>query len=263
MCLCVHIHTQGLSRKYPAMYYEKQRHLLKKIKETLDIGQWCLSPLPSRHLGTSHSSPNCHQLSCFIFLNLINSLKSLPFQGDFSFGKSHKSQGAKLGLYGGQVTWVIWCFTKKHCMGCDAWAGVLLWWSCQSLAAHSCTLVNHLNSFCRGVFKLHANFMQIFCSTCSVIFQWDGHTVHMLMPWCLPPPLTSTMRSSLFTYVHFSPLSLAAMLHQCHTNRCHYINNSWTFYRQSFYINSLLCQIFIGYVLCIRQYGRDWYTLIE
>ena len=51
-----------------------------KIQETLYTGQWCLSPLQCRHLGTSHSSPICHQLPQCIFLNLINSLKSLPFQ---------------------------------------------------------------------------------------------------------------------------------------------------------------------------------------
>ena len=38
-----------------------------KIQETLYIGQWCFSLLQSRCLGTSHGSPNCHQLppSCF------------------------------------------------------------------------------------------------------------------------------------------------------------------------------------------------------
>ena len=51
-----------------------------KIQETLYIGQWHLSPLQSRHLGTSHSSPNHHQLPCHIFLNLTDSLKSPPFQ---------------------------------------------------------------------------------------------------------------------------------------------------------------------------------------
>ena len=49
-------------------------------QETLYIGQWCLSPLQSRHLGTSHSSPSHHQLPHNIFLNLINSPISLPFQ---------------------------------------------------------------------------------------------------------------------------------------------------------------------------------------
>ena len=45
--------------------------LLEKIQETLYVGQWCLRSLQSRHLGTSHSSPNHHQLSHPIFLNLI------------------------------------------------------------------------------------------------------------------------------------------------------------------------------------------------
>ena len=51
-----------------------------KIQETLYIGEWCLSPLQSRHLGTSHRCPNQHQLHHHIFLNLTDSLKSLPFQ---------------------------------------------------------------------------------------------------------------------------------------------------------------------------------------
>ena len=68
-----------------------------KTQDTLYMGQWCLSPLQSRHLGISHNPPNHHQLPCQIFLNLINSLKSLPFQRWF-FGKKQKSQGAKSGL---------------------------------------------------------------------------------------------------------------------------------------------------------------------
>ena len=47
-----------------------------KIQETLYIGQWCLSLLQSRHLGTSHSSPNHHHLPHHIFLNLINDLNA-------------------------------------------------------------------------------------------------------------------------------------------------------------------------------------------
>ena len=46
-------------------------------------------------------------------------------------------------------------------------------------------------------------------------FECDSHTVHMLTQWCLPPPLASTVKLSLFTHVHSSPLSLAARLCQC------------------------------------------------
>ena len=51
-----------------------------KIQETLYVGLSHLGPLQSRHPGTSHSSPNHHQLPHSIFLNLINGLKSLPYQ---------------------------------------------------------------------------------------------------------------------------------------------------------------------------------------
>ena len=38
-----------------------------KVQETLHIGQWSLTPLQSRHLWTSHSSPNCHQLAALSY----------------------------------------------------------------------------------------------------------------------------------------------------------------------------------------------------
>ena len=40
-------------------------------------------------------------------------------------------------------------------------------------------------------------------------FKCDSHTVHMLTKWRLLPLLTSTVKSSLFTHAHSSPLSLA------------------------------------------------------
>ena len=39
-------------------------------------------------------------------------------------------------------------------------------------------------------------------------FECDGHTVHMFIQWRLLPPLTSRVKSSLFTHAHSSPLSL-------------------------------------------------------
>ena len=76
--------------------------------------------------------------------------------------------------------------------------------------------------------------MQIYCSTCSVIFNVTA-TQYTCSLKCLLPPLTSTVKSSLFTHAHSSPLSLAARLHQCCTNCSHYINNGQTFSRQTSY----------------------------
>ena len=69
------VYSQPCTRKNRDIYWRRY-----KIQETLCIGRWHLSSLQSRHLGTSHGSPSCHQLPCHIFLNLINGLKSLPFQ---------------------------------------------------------------------------------------------------------------------------------------------------------------------------------------
>ena len=51
----------------------------------------------------------------------------------------------------------------------------------------------------------------------------------MLTQGHLLPPLTNTVKSSLFTHAHSSPPSLAAGLHRCHANHSHYINNGWIF----------------------------------
>ena len=72
--------------------YKVSIHVIWKIETFLEedtrhkkhcnlyIGQWHFSPLQSKHLGTLHSSPTHHQLPHSIFLNLIDCLKSLPFQ---------------------------------------------------------------------------------------------------------------------------------------------------------------------------------------
>ena len=58
----------------------------------------------------------------------------------------------------------------------------------------------------------------------------------MLAQQRLPPPLTHTVKSSLFMHVHSSPLSLAARLHRCHANCSHHVNNGWTFSGQTSYM---------------------------
>ena len=148
-----------------------------------------------------------------------------PFKDDFSFGKSQTSQGAKSGLYGCWVTWVIWCFTKKLCTKHDACVGTLLWWSCQSPVAHSCGLLNHPNSVPRGMFKHNTKFDADSLLYSLIHFECHGHTVHMLTQQHLLPPLTIAVKSSLFTCVHSSSLSLAARLCWCCTNYSNCINN--------------------------------------
>ena len=111
-----------------------------------------------------------------------------PFKGDFSFGKSQKSQGTKSGLQGGWVTWVIWCFAKKLCTRHGVWAGALSWWSCQSPVAHGCGLLNRLSSFCGQMFKLNAKLDADSLLYLLSHFECDGHTVHMLTQWCLTAP---------------------------------------------------------------------------
>ena len=134
-------------------------------------------------------------------------------------------------------------------MRCDAWVSTLLWWSCQSPVAHSCGLLNPLNSFHGGMSKLNIKFDADSLLYLLSHFECDGHTVYIFTQWCLPPQLTSTVKSSLFTHVHSSSLSLAARLHLCCcANHSRYINNGWTFPRQTSYIYLyILVQIYISF----------------
>ena len=108
-----------------------------------------------------------------------------PFKDDFSFGKSQTSQGAKSGLYGCWVTWVIWCFTKKlhETWGMSGCAVMKL----LIPVAYSCGLLNHLNNVCRGRVKLKVKFDPDSLLYLLSHFECDGHTVHTLTQWHLPP----------------------------------------------------------------------------
>ena len=97
-------------------------------------------------------------------------------------------------------------------------------------------LLNHPNSFCRGMSKPNVKFDADFLLNSLSHFECDSNTVHMLTQWHLPPPsLTSTVKLSLFIHEHSSSLSLAARLHWCHVNHSCYINNGWAFSRQASY----------------------------
>ena len=80
-------------------------------------------------------------------------------------------------------------------------------------SCRSCGLLNRPNSVHGGVFKLNAE-----SGADSLLYslshsECDGHTVPTLTQQHLLPPLTGTVKLSLFTHVHSSPLPLAAGLH--------------------------------------------------
>ena len=129
---------------------------------------------------------------------------------------------------------------------------------CNSLH-HPESLLNHLNNFHRGMFKLHAKFDADSLLYLLSHFECNGCTVHMLTQRHLPPPLTSTVNLSLLTHAHSSPLSLAARFHRCHTNCSRYINNGWTFSGQTSYSGSI--SFFSGKHLAIVIFPRFFNSL--
>ena len=142
----------------------------------------------------------------------------------------------------------------------DAGVGVLSWWwSCQSPVAHSCSLLNHPSSCHGGMSQLKANFDADSLLYLLRHFECDGHTGHTLTQLHPLPPLTSTVKSSLFMHVDSSPLSLAARLHGCLTNHSCYINNDWTFSGQTSYIFLISNKYFI--MLPIRNSLITLYTI--
>ena len=96
--------------------------------------------------------------------------------------------------------------------------------------------LHHPNSVRGGMFKLNTKLGAGPLLYVLSRFECDGHTVHTLTQWRLPPPLTSTVKSSLFTHVHPSPLSLAARLRRCCTDCSCYSNNGWTLSGQTSYV---------------------------
>ena len=148
-------------------------------------------------------------ISCPVIFSWISltSWNLLPFKGDFSFGK-RSCRVWNLGCKGVESPGWLCVLPKKLRMRSDAWAGMLLWWSCQSPVVHSCDLLNHPSSFCKGMFKLNAKLDADSLLYSLSHFECDSHTVHTLTQQCLLSPLTSTVTSSLFT--HSSLFFLAA-----------------------------------------------------
>ena len=162
-------------------------------------GQWCLkySTLQSRYPGTSHNSPNHHQLSHHIFLKLTDSLKSLPSKVILILGKARSLRAPNLGCSGAESPGSLDVSPKistRDVMPEQAFC------HCEA-ANQSPVSVEEYSSFIQ-------NLMQIHCSTCSVILnvtatqytcslngvyrphwlvQWSCHCSHkhipVLSPW--------------------------------------------------------------------------------
>ena len=95
------------------------------------------------------------------------------------------------------------------------------------------------------------NLMQIRCSTHSVILNATTTQYTCSLNSIYHPPLTSTVKLSVFTHVHSSPLSLAARLYQCCANCSHYINNGWTFSRPTSYT------VIVTFAKCSRKESEE------
>ena len=156
-----------------------------------------------------------------------------PLKGDFSFGKSQKSQVTKSVLQGGIESpgWldVSPKISARHVMHEQA--------CCHDEPAnHQLPIAAAfwiLWIVSRRIFKLNAKGNADLLLYSLSHFECNGRTVHMLTQWRLPPPPTSKVKLPLFTHAHSSPLSLAVRLHQCGTNCSCYLNNGWTFYGQT------------------------------
>ena len=151
-----------------------------KIQETLYTGQWCLSPLQSRHLGTSHSSPNCPQLPHHILFEFHQwSDISYLLKVILVLRKARSHWAPNLGCRCTESSgWFD--VLPKNCMRRDAWAGTLSWWSCQSPVAHSCGLLNHPNSFHGRMFKLKAKLdADFFALHTQSFWMWRPHSTRV------------------------------------------------------------------------------------
>ena len=91
--------------------------------------------------------------------------------------------------------------------------------------------LNHQSSFWGGMFQLNEKFDADSLLYSLSHFECNSHTVHMLTQWHLWPPLTIQWSR------HYSCMcitfSLAARLRRCCINSSHYINNGWSFPRQT------------------------------
>ena len=211
----------------------KKRHLLKKIQDTRNTVHRTMMPQsPSKWapwdltqfsqslpVAPSYFPESHRQSEISSFSKVISVL-----------GKARSHRAPNLGCRGAESPGWFGILSKNSVQDVmHEQAGTLLWWNCQSPVTHTCSLLNHPNSFHREMFKLNAKFDADSLLYSVSHFECNGHTVHMFTQWRLLPPLTSAVKLSLFTQAHSNPSSLASRLHWCRTNHSCYINNGWTF----------------------------------
>ena len=115
--------------------------------------------------------------------------------------------------------------------------------------------------------KLMQNLIQIKCSTCSVILNAMATQCTCSLDGFYLPPLTGTVKLSLFIHAHSSPVALAVRLHPCRTKRSRNINNGWTFTGQtSIYKNNCLkntVEIMYPFSIETKTNSQLWYIDIQ
>ena len=172
-----------------------------KIQETLYIGQWHISPLQSRHLGTSHSSPSRHQLPYCVFLNLTDGLKSLPYQRWFKFREKPEDAGCQIWAVGvlshlGDLMFHQNTLHKTWCISDEAEAAsaqlpiAAVFWIIPIVSMEECSsLKQNLIQIC---FSTHAVILNAMATeyTCSLngiyhphwLVHWRPRCSHMNIP---------------------------------------------------------------------------------
>ena len=157
----------------------------------------------SRHRGTSHSSPDCHQLPVVFSWISLMVWNLFPVKSDFSFGKIQKSQGAKYGMQGAESpgwfavspknsAWDVMHEAANHQLPI-----AVAFWVTQIVSTEECSsLMQNLVQIhysTRSVI-LNATATQCTCSLNGVyrphwLVPWNCHCSHMHIPW-LPGYIT-------------------------------------------------------------------------
>ena len=114
--------------------------------------------------------------------------------------------------------------------------GTLSWWSCQSPVAHSCGPLDHLNTFCGGMFKLKAKFDADLLLYFLSHFECDIHTIHM-QSTASTTPTDQYSEVVIVQACSFQSTLLGCQVASMSCKPFLYINNGCTFSRQTSYIH--------------------------